>query len=87
MKKCFTSDVNLKMKVNVKMILFIRNCVYLRIPSLKGVSIIPFIIRITMEINFLSKVYYTYDATKMDGAYSDGIVNNTPLFHQMFVNI
>ena len=29
----------------------------------------------------------TYDATKMDGAYSDGIINNTPLFHQIFVNM
>ena len=29
----------------------------------------------------------TYDATKIDGDYSDGISNNTPLFHQMFVNI
>ena len=41
-----TLDVDLKMKVDVKMIirnaemiLFIRNCVYLRIPSLKGVPI------------------------------------------------
>ena len=29
----------------------------------------------------------TYDATKIDGAYSDGIIDDTPLFHQMFVNI
>ena len=28
-----------------------------------------------------------YDSTKMDGAYSDGIINNTPLFHQIFMNI
>ena len=30
-KKCSTLDVDLKMKVNAEMILFIRNCVYLRI--------------------------------------------------------
>ena len=43
-KKCSTLHVDLKMKVNVEliirnteMILFIGNCVYLRIPSLKGV--------------------------------------------------
>ena len=29
----------------------------------------------------------TYDATKMDGAYSDGISSITPLFHQIFMNI
>ena len=43
-KKCSTLHVDLKMKVNVEliirnteMILFIGNCVYLRIPSLEGV--------------------------------------------------
>ena len=34
-----------------------------------------------------TNVMITYGATKMDGAYSDGIINNTPLFYQMFVNI
>ena len=34
-----------------------------------------------------TNVMITYDATKMDGAYSDGIINNTPLFHQKLVNI
>ena len=29
----------------------------------------------------------TYDATKMDSAYSDGISSITPLFHQIFMNI
>ena len=28
-----------------------------------------------------------YDATKMGGAYSDGIINNTPLSHQILMNI
>ena len=28
-----------------------------------------------------------YNATKMDGTYSDGIIKNTPLFHQIFMNI
>ena len=43
-KKCSTLHVDLKMKVNVEliirnteMILFIGNCVYMWIPSLKGV--------------------------------------------------
>ena len=40
MKKCSTLDVNLKMEVNAEMILFIRNCVYLQIPSLKGIHYI-----------------------------------------------
>ena len=34
-----------------------------------------------------TNVMITYDATKMDGAYSDGTINNTPLFHQIFMNI
>ena len=34
-----------------------------------------------------TNVMITYDATKMDGAYSDGIINKTPLFHQIFMNI
>ena len=34
-----------------------------------------------------TNVMITYDATKMDGAYSDGIINNTPLFQQIFMNI
>ena len=36
-KKCATLDVDLNMEVSLRMILFIRNCVYLWIPSLKGV--------------------------------------------------
>ena len=39
------------------------------------------------EMDGGTNVMITYDATKMDGAYSDRIINNTPLFHQMFVNI
>ena len=34
-----------------------------------------------------TNVMITYDATKMDIAYSDGIINDTPLFHQMVVNM
>ena len=33
------------------------------------------------EMDGGTNVMITYDATKMDGAYSDGIINNTPLFH------
>ena len=39
------------------------------------------------EMDGGTDVMITYDATKMDGAYSDGIINNTPLFHQIFMNI
>ena len=39
------------------------------------------------EMDGGTNVMITYDATKMDGAYSDGIINNTPLFHQIFMNI
>ena len=39
------------------------------------------------EMDGGTNVMITYDATKMDGAYSDGIINNIPLFHQIFVNI
>ena len=39
------------------------------------------------EMDGGTSVMITYDTTKMDGAYSDGIINNTPLFHQIFMNI
>ena len=39
------------------------------------------------EMDGGTNVMITYDATKMDGTYSDGIINNTPLFHQIFMNI
>ena len=39
------------------------------------------------EMDGGTNVMITYDATKMDGAYSDGIINNTPLFHKIFMNI
>ena len=39
------------------------------------------------EMDGGTNVMITYDATKMDGAYSDGIINNTPLFQQIFMNI
>ena len=34
-----------------------------------------------------TNVMITYDATKMDGAYSDGISSITPLFYQIFMNV
>ena len=37
MKKCSTLDVGLKKEGECESDLFIRNCMYLRIPSLKGV--------------------------------------------------
>ena len=39
------------------------------------------------EMDGGTNVMITYDATKMDGAYSDGISSITPLFHQIFMNI
>ena len=39
------------------------------------------------EMDGGTNMMITYDATKMDSAYSDGISSITPLFHQMFVNI
>ena len=51
MKKCFTLDVGLKMIIRNTEIMC--TCGY----RPKRVSIIPFIINITMDINFLSKVY------------------------------
>ena len=39
------------------------------------------------EMDGGTNVMITYDTTKMDGAYSHGIINNTPLFHQIFMNI
>ena len=33
------------------------------------------------EMDGVTNVMITYDATKIDGAYSDGIINTTPLFH------
>ena len=40
-----------------------------------------------LEMDGGTNVMITYDATKMDGTYSDGIINNTTLFPQMFMNI
>ena len=37
--------------------------------------------------NDVTYVMITYDATKMDGAYSDGISSITPLFYQIFMNV
>ena len=39
------------------------------------------------EMDGGSNVMITYDETKMDRAYSDGISSITPLFHQIFVNM
>ena len=39
------------------------------------------------EMDGGTNVMITYDATKMDGAYSDGISSITPLFHQIFMNV
>ena len=39
------------------------------------------------EMDGGTNVMITYDATRMNGAYSDGISSITPLFHQIFMNI
>ena len=37
--------------------------------------------------NDVTYVMIPYDATKMDGAYSDGISSINPLFYQIFMNV
>ena len=41
----------------------------------------------SLNRNDVKYVMITYDATKMDGAYSDGISSITPLFYQIFMNV
>ena len=84
MKKCSTLDLDLKMKVNVKMILFIRNCVYLWIPSLKGVHFTIYY-KHYYGNKLLSKVY-SKSLLKV-GSLKGSVVYSLILNYQFFTSV
>ena len=74
-------------KAGIKIIARLHNCAVADITPQLWHDVTPQQRLKCKEMDGGTNVMITYDEIKIDGAYSDGIINNTPLFHQMFVNI